>query len=177
MEWSDANDIFIQGRAAVYLGANWTIYDCVMERGGDEETLLGQYVVSLLPALHQGESPFTSSNTMQVVVSVNCENPEAVKEILANAYSDWDTLADHCAQTYRLPVAKSVAASPSFQENDLQAGLLYMMDYAFFMPYNSDNQRWLQAIYQAVRSVENGTGTPEEVAHMFALDLEEEGVR
>lgn len=173
-EWSETNDVFIQEQAAVYLGDNWTIYDCVMERGGNEEKLLQQYIPCLLPAIHQGDSPFAISNTLQIIASSRCRYPESIKEILANAYSDWDSLASHCAQSYRLPVAASIAKSPSFQENRFQADLMYMMDYTSFMPYNSDNQRWLKALYQAVRSVENGTGTPEEVAHMFSLDLEDE---
>lgn len=173
-EWKDANDIFIQGRAAVYMGANWTIYDCVMERGGDEETLLGQYIVTLLPAVRKGGSPFTLANTMQVVVSANCENPEDVKEILADAYSDWEALAVNCAQTYRFPVSRSTAAASAFLENEFQNSLMYMLDYSFFMPYMEDNRRWMNALYQAVCSVGNGSGTPEEVARMFAMDIEME---
>lgn len=42
------------------------------------------------------------------------------------------------------------------------------------LPYMEDNQRWMQALYQTVCSVENGSGTPEEVARMFGSDIENE---
>lgn len=171
-QWADNNDIFIQGRAAVYFGASWTIYDCVEERGADADRLSEQYVVSLFPAVEKGQTPFTSLAIVVAALSSKCEQAEAVKEILEAAYSNWDALAKHCAISYRLPISKSAVNSPAFQENEFLSSTMYMTDYASNLPCLPDNQRWLNTLHQAVLSVENGSGTPEDVAHSVALDME-----
>ena len=174
--WNEANDIFIQGRAAVYFGASWSIFDSVKERGGDEAKLTAQYVPALFPAVEKGGRPFTFSTTMMSAASSRCEYPEAVREIMADAYSDWEGLAQHCAENYRLPVSKTSAASQVFLDKHAVSDTMYMMDYTSYMPVRADNQIWLNAVYQAVVSVENGSGTPEEVARSFAQDLADSGI-
>ena len=172
--WSETNDVFLQGRAAVYFGASWSIYDSIVEKNGDAEIMEEMYVATLFPGIEHGEAPFTMSNAMLSGISSQCEYPEDVKEILENAYSDWETLAVHARETYRFPVSNSVASSSVFQENSFLSEKLYMMDYTSYMPNLKDNQRWFQALHQAVRSVENGTGDPWEVARTLAQDIEGE---
>lgn len=76
--------------------------------------------------------------------------------------------------SYRLPLAMPIVESPAFSDSGFLGSLMYMTDYSFFMPYMEDNQRWMKALYQTVCSVENGSGTPEEMARMFGSDIENE---
>ena len=169
--WSDYNEAFINGRAAVVFGACWTLYDAIVEKGADAKQLEEKYIPTLIPAVRQGESPFTVSNSMMITLRKESEHKEALKKILAKAYSDWEVHAVHAAETYHMPVASTAVNSLAFQENQFLVDNMYMLDYTFFVPNHQDVVMWYQALYQAVKSVENGSGSEKEVANTFAQDF------
>lgn len=169
--WNTFNDIFVNGKAAVYFGACWSIYDGMIEKNADPQRLEEQYITSLIPAISEGDSPFTISNSMLITLSSHSLYKDDLKEILIDAYSQWETCAEHAAQTYHMPVSRAAADDPVFQKNTFLLSNLYMMDYTTFVPNTSNMNLWYNALFQAVKSVENGSGTPEEVAHTFAQDV------
>ena len=169
--WNAVNDVFINGDAAVFFGNCWSIYDCITEKGANAEDLENQYVATLIPGIQKEDNPFTISNSMLITLSADSKNKEDIKKILSMAYSDWDACATHAAQTYHMPVSRTSVNSTFFQNNKFLVGNLYMMDYTNFAPNSPEIYIWRDALFQAVKSVENGSGTPKEVAHMFAQDL------
>lgn len=59
------------------------------------------------------------------------------------------------------------------EENTFLRNNLYMLDLTDFMPNRSDTEVWFQALFNAVRSIENGTGTLDEVADMLIHEIEQ----
>lgn len=169
--WDEVSDVFIRGEAAVYFGNCWSIFDNARNKGVDMKAVENQYIPVLVPAMHPNERPFAISNAMLIALSKHSAHLEDLKEILMSAYSDWDTLAENSATTYHMPISKSSAESKLFQKNTFLVDNLYMMDYTNFAINIFDMEIWNNALFQAVKSVENGSGTPAEVAGIFAQDF------
>lgn len=172
--WAECNEIFQQGEAAVYFGGCWTLHDVMLQTNLDSsDALEEQYIPVAFPAVDYQDTPSTISNSMVIMLASSSSQKELIKELLTDAYSDWDALGSHAAQTFHMPVSKSAASSAAMQENTFLKDNLYMLDLTDFMPNRNDTELWFQALFNAVRSVENGTGTLDEVADMLILEIQE----
>lgn len=172
--WKTCNEIFYQGNAAVYFGGCWTPHDVMLQNDLESsEALEQQYIPTVFPAVDVNDTPSTISNSMIIMLAKNSGNKEVIKNLLADAYSDWNALGSHAAQTFHMPVSRSAAACTEMEENTFLRNNLYMLDLTDFMPNRSDTEVWFQALFNAVRSIENGTGTLDEVADMLIHEIEQ----
>ena len=172
--WEECNNVFENGDAAVYFGGCWTLHDVMLQNDLlSSEALEAQYIPTVFPIAGEGDAPSTISNSMIIMLSSNSENKQIIKDLLADAYSDWESLGSHAAQTYHMPVSRSAAASTEIEENVFLKDNLYMLDLTDFMPNRSDTASWFQALFNAVRSVENGTGILDEVADMLIQEIKQ----
>ena len=174
--WEACNNIFQQGDAAVYFGGCWAIHDVMLQNGlSSSAALETQYIPVVFPAVDDNDMPSTISNSMVIMLAESSEHKDVLKEMLSDAYSDWEALGEHAAQTFHMPVSKSAAVSEAMEQNQFLKDNLYMLDLTGFMPNRSDTERWFQALFNAVRSVENGTGTLDGVADMLLSEMQDMG--
>lgn len=168
MSWTQVNQAVIDGQAAVYFGACYSLYDMVVECGAVAQEVLDQYTALLFPAVREGGQPTTISHPMIYAVDSNTPYRDDIFEILSIAFADSHNMAAHCAGTYHLPASTAVTQDAVFRNNTFLVDNMYMLDHTTFLPNHPDTRAQMDRLFADVAAAERGTQTPAALAQAAA---------
>ncbi|WAA10538.1 ABC transporter substrate-binding protein [Fervidibacillus albus] len=160
MEWKNVHQMMIDGKALFWYGGIWNIFN-YMEQGAQFDDLMANFGFTLVPAVEKGGEPMTLSHPFVHTVSSQTEHPELVIRLL-ELVADPEYQATHSVETFHLPITKSGAEVERFQEDEFLSSITYMLDYTTFLPNHADFNKYGDAYFNAIQSVEIGNKTPEE---------------
>ncbi len=168
--WEKLYEYAMNDQVLFYFGANWSIFDFVVEADGNREELLDKFVFIMYPATEKGGQPITVSHPLLYTIGTQCEEPELAKRLL-EIVSAPEYQVRHAVETEHLPIDKISAEEPLFKEEPYLSSLMYMLDYAIFLPNDEKYATYSSEYFKAVQKVETGMQTPDEAAIDMIIEL------
>jgi inositol-phosphate transport system substrate-binding protein len=170
MEWKNVHQMMIDGKALFWYGGIWNVFN-YMEQGAEFDDIMKNFGFMLVPATEKGGKPMTLSHPFVHTVSSQTEHPELVIRLLELVAAP-EYQAKHSVETFHLPINKSGADVEEFKNDEFLSTVTYMLDYTTFLPNHADFNKYADAYFKAIQSVELGKNTPEEALADMEVQLQ-----
>lgn len=168
--WEKLYEYALNDQVLFYFGANWSIFDFVVEADGEREELLEKFIYIMYPAIEKGGQPITVSHPLLYTIGSQTTEVELAKRLLEIVSAPIYQVR-HALETEHLPIDKVSAEAASFKADPYLSSLMYMLDYAIFLPNDEKYTIYSSAYFKAVQKVETGMQTPDEAALDMIIEL------
>ena len=144
LDYASANQAFLNGEAGVLLVGTWTLDQFLREADKPGSALAGGYEVVPFPRLYQRKAVFADGHAWALFEggAKTERHRQAALKFLKFVWSrsgEW-------ARTGHLPVSRTVAESPAFQQLPLREGLTEITETGVGMPGNVPTQRAIELL-------------------------------
>ncbi|WP_157950031.1 sugar ABC transporter substrate-binding protein [Vallitalea okinawensis] len=159
MSSEEVHQLSIQGDTLFYHGGIWNVFNYV-EQGADYDEMLEQFDFMLVPAAQQGGKPLTLSRPLIYTLSSQTQERELCIQLLEQVASP-QYQAKHAIETSHLPINRSTAQLEEFKADEYLSSIAYTLDYTTLLPKNENYLVFSEALYDAIKSIENGSQSKE----------------
>jgi multiple sugar transport system substrate-binding protein len=144
LDYASANQAFLSGEVGVLLVGTWTLDQFLREADKPGSALAGGYEVVPFPRLYQRNAVFADGHAWALFEggAKTERHRQAALKFLKFVWSrsgEW-------ARTGHLPVSRTVAESPAFQQLPLREGLTEITETGVGMPGNVPTQRAIELL-------------------------------
>ena len=144
LDYASANQAFLNGEAGVLLVGTWTLDQFLREADKPGSALAGGYEVVPFPQLYAKKAVFADGHAWALFEggAKTERHHQAALRFLKFVWSrsgEW-------ARTGHLPVSRTVAESPAFQQLPLREGLTEITETGVGMPGNVPTQRAIELL-------------------------------
>lgn len=137
----------------------------------DEEWVLENIGIGLMPAADSTIEPVTFSNPWVYVVSTHAEDPELVQRLLTHVSAP-ELQAKHGVESAHIPFTLAGQQEPAIQENAWLNQVSYLINYSRFMPKDPDSPIYGDLMLEVIGAVETGALEPDEAVDWLATEME-----
>ncbi|WAA13784.1 sugar ABC transporter substrate-binding protein [Fervidibacillus halotolerans] len=170
MEWKNVHQMMIDGKALFWYGGIWNIFN-YMDQGAEFDYLMENFGFTLVPATEKGGTPMTLSHPIVHTVSSQTVHPDLVIRLL-ELVAKPEYQAKHSVETFHLPIHERGSEVEQFKNDEFLSQITYMLDYTTFLPNHADFNKYGDAYFNAIQSVEIGKKTPEEALKDMEVQIQ-----
>jgi arabinogalactan oligomer/maltooligosaccharide transport system substrate-binding protein len=161
-DYSIADTLFREGKAAMLINGDWSI-------NRYKEALGENLMIGRLPRVSstgKWPAPYTSGAYFMIPVDLSKEKVEAVKSFIAYVTSE-EQQAVQLNRMYKLPGLKTALSNPLLTSDPLLKGSVAQMEVGTPTPIGLEIGTVMNAINSELTAVMNGTETPAEAANIM----------